>query len=134
MTVINVIKWHFMAFMMVINCHRIAIKYDIMGIKLTILMWVLQIDTRFSFLNDREIKTPELVIFKTFSFVLSFIKWGSLEGPFTLGIKQNYLHIWKWHDNGHQIRYLQSWSDQKWKFWTTLSWQWLFKSAYHRWL
>ena len=120
MTVINVIKWHFMAFMTVIKCHMIVSKYGNIGIELTALIWILQIITRFSISNYRGIKKTKLVNLKIFPFVLPFIKWGSFERPFRLAVQQKNLHIWKWHVNGHQMRYLRSWCDQKWKLWTTL--------------
>ena len=106
--------------MTVIIFHILASMYGIMGIKLTALIWMLQINTRFSISNYRGIKKTKLVNFKIFPFVHPFIKWGSFEGPFRLAVQQKNLHIWKWHVNGHQMRYLRSWSNQKWKLWTTL--------------
>ena len=76
-------------------------------------------NTRFSIFTDNGIRKTILDIFKISSFVLPFKKCWSFEGPLRLVVQQKKLHIWKWHDNRHQMRYLRSWWDQKWKFWTT---------------
>ena len=105
----TVIKWHFMTFMTVIKCQMIVSKYANIGIKLTALIWILQIITRFSISNYRGIKKTKLVNLKIFPFVHPFIKWGSFEGHFRLAVQQK-VYIF---ENG--MRYLRSWCDQKWK-------------------
>ena len=113
-------KCHKMSFYDIYDSHKVIWKYGNMGIKLTVSIPLLQKNTRFSIFTDLGIKKTILDIFKISSFVLPFKKWGSFEGPLRLVVQQKKLHIWKWHDNGHQMRYLRSWFEQKWKLWNTL--------------
>ena len=109
-----------MSFYDIYDGHKVIWKYGNMGIKLTVLIPLLQKNTRFSIFTDLGIKKTILDIFKISSFVLPFKKWGSFEGPLRLVVQQKKLHIWKWHDKGLQMSYLRSWCDHKWKFWNNL--------------
>ena len=73
-----------MAIMTVIKCHMTASKYCNMGIKLTALIQLLQMNTKFSISNNWETKKPKSVMFKIFPFVLPFINRGSFGGPLKL--------------------------------------------------
>ena len=67
-----------MSFYDIYDDHKVFQKYGNMGIKLTVLISLLQINTKYSVITDRQIKKPKLVIHQIFSLVLPFIKWDSL--------------------------------------------------------
>ena len=107
-----------MAFMTVIKCHMMVSKYGNMGIKLTVLISLLQINTKYSVFSEGEIKRTKLVILQIFPFVLPFIQWGLFEGPFRLAIQQkNYIF-----KNGiiTGAKCDTCGVDQKWELWNTL--------------
>ena len=82
-----------MSFYDIYDGHKVSKKYGNMGIKLTVLISLLQINTRFSISNYRGIKKTRFVKFKIFPYLLPFTEWGSFEGPFRLAVHQKNLHI-----------------------------------------
>ena len=64
--------------------HKEFQKYVNMGIKLTVLIPVLQKNEIFSISTHTGIKKTELFIFKILPFVFPFIKWEYFGGPLNL--------------------------------------------------
>ena len=63
-----------MAFMTVIKCHMTASKYGNMGIKLTALIQLLQMNTKFSISNKWETKKKEISHVQDFPLCTSLYK------------------------------------------------------------
>ena len=71
-------KCHKMSFYDIYDGHKVSQKYGNMGIKLTVLISLLQINTKNAVFTYGGIKKTKLVILQISPFVLPFIKWGSL--------------------------------------------------------
>ena len=67
-----------MSFYDIYDGHKVSQKYGNMGIKLTVLISLLQINTKNAVFTYGGIKKTKLVILQIFPFVLPFIKWESL--------------------------------------------------------
>ena len=71
-------KCHKISFHDIYDGHKVSQKYGNMGIKLTVLISLLQINKKNAVFTHGEIKKTKLVILQISPFVLPFIKWGSL--------------------------------------------------------
>ena len=74
---------------------------------------IVAINAKFSIFIDRGIKNEisYYLDFPLFSYLYKMVLiWGTLK---TVRKVQKTLYIWKWHDNGHHMRYLRD-------FWITL--------------
>ena len=113
-------KCHKMSFYDIYDGHKVSQKYGNMGIKLTVLISQLQINTKNAVFTYGGIKKTKLVILQIFPFVLPFIKWGSLEGTLIhyQWKKQNY--FWAQYTIGRQIKHLLKFSLRKRGEWHTL--------------
>ena len=70
-------------------------KYGNMGIKLTALIQLLLMNTKFWISNNREIRKMKSIMFKILPYVLSFINWGLLRGTLkTYRIWKSSIHLW----------------------------------------
>ena len=71
-------KRHKMSFYDIYDGHKVSQKYGNMGIKLTVLISLLQINTKNAVFTYGGIKKPKLVILQIFPSAFPFIKWGLL--------------------------------------------------------